>query len=94
MTLTHLHDALNETCTIERGTIFEPVTLPGVACLACPPQDVRDTVSLRLLLQDTDHAVQPGWRIVYAGRRYVVQRLSCDPDGLTEVQLHDFSEPA
>ena len=94
MTLSHLHEALSETCTIERGTIFAPVTLPGVACLACPPMDVRDTASLRLLLLDAERILQPGWRVVYGGRRFVIVKLAVDPDGLTEAELKDFNEPA
>lgn len=93
VTLRHLTDALSDSCEIERGSIFEPTTLRGVACMVCPPQDVQDTVSLRLLMMDADRALQVGWRVVYGGRRYVLTRLSADPDGLTEVSLNDFNEP-
>ena len=94
VTLRHLADALNDTCAMERGSIFEPVTLAGVACMVCPPQDVRDDALLRLLIMDADRVMQIGWRVVYGGRRYVVTRLSADPDGLTELALNEFNEPA
>ena len=94
VTLRHLADALSDSCVIERGSLFEPVTLRGVACLVCPPQDVRDDALLRLLIMDADRIMQIGWRVVYGGRRYVVTRLSADPDGLTELALNEFNEPA
>lgn len=94
MTLTHLVDALSDTCSLERGTIFDPVVLAGVACMVCPPEDIADTSSLRLLVSDTEHVIRPGWRVVYGGVRHVVTKLATETDGLTELICHDFAEPA
>lgn len=94
MTLSHLLEALSETCTIERGTIFAPVTLSGVACLACPPQETTDMAALRLLVVDSDRIMHVGWRVVYRSQRYVIRRISADHDGLTELECAEFDEPA
>ena len=67
MTLRHLTDALNDTCAIERGSIFEPVTLSGVACLVCPPQNARDDALLRLLIMDADRLAGGLWRAAVRG---------------------------
>ena len=94
MTLSRLYEALNETCAIERGSVLAPTVTAGVACLACPPQETTDTAALRLLIVDTDRIMQVGWRVVYRGRRFVIQRISADHDGLTDLECAEFNEPA
>lgn len=92
MNLTHLYEALNETCAIERGSVLAPTVTAGVACLACPPQETTDMAALRLLLVDSDRIMQVGWRVVYRSQRYVIRRISADHDGLTELECAEFDE--
>ena len=94
MTLTHLYEALSETCAMERGSVLAPTVTAGVACLACPPLTETDMAALRLLVMDSDRVVQAGWRVVYRGKRFVIRRVSADHDGLTELECAEFDEPA
>ena len=71
-------DALNSTCSIVTGSVYNTTTTTSVACRQVPPTDEQDDVTCDFLVKDTTGVLELGARIVHSSTTYLVKRLSID----------------
>jgi hypothetical protein len=71
-------DALDETCSIEQGSIHNVSTLSGLLCMPVPPEKEDRDSTLILLIYDASAQIEVGNRVLYNTQRYNISHLQRD----------------
>lgn len=71
-------DALDNTCSVETGSVHNPTTIPGFSCFIVPPREDRQQEHTKIFIKDTSEQININARVTIDGQTYIVQNWERD----------------